>query len=92
MRDPYETLGISPLADAATIRTAYRQAARLHHPDRNPDPNAAARFQEAQAAYDLLADEDKRRDYDALRQRNLVEDPLREATSLWNTYLDKVIS
>lgn len=92
MRDPYETLGISPTADAETIKTAYRKAARLHHPDRNPSPNAAARFQEVQAAYELLSDESRRADYDALRRRNLIDDPLQEAASIWTTYLEKVIS
>ncbi len=92
MRDPYETLGISPTADADAIKAAYRKAARLHHPDHNPSPNAAARFQDVQAAYELLSDEGKRQDYDALRRRNLIDDPLKEATSLWTAYLDKAIS
>lgn len=92
MRDPYEILGISPTADAEAIKTAYRKAARLHHPDRNPSPNAAARFQEIQAAYELLSDENRRADYDALRRRNLIDDPLQEASSIWTNYLEKVIS
>lgn len=92
MRDPYETLGVSPTADTEAIRTAYRKAARLHHPDRNPLPTAAARFQEIQAAYELLSDDQRREEYDAHRRRNLVDDPLQEATSLWTTYLEKVIA
>ena len=92
MRDPYEILGISPTADVDTIKTAYRKAARQHHPDHNPSPNAAARFQDIQAAYELLADAGRRADYDALRRRNLIDDPLQEAASIWTTYLDKVIS
>lgn len=92
MRDPYEVLGVAPSASAEVIKTAYRKAARLYHPDRNPDPGAAARFRDIQAAYDLLADDAKRRDYDALRQRNLIDDPLQEATSLWASYIEKVIS
>ncbi|MCK6396294.1 DnaJ domain-containing protein [Zoogloea sp.] len=92
MRDPYETLGISPTAAADDIKTAYRKAARLYHPDRNPDPGAADRFRHIQAAYDILSDDAKRRDYDALRRRNLIDDPLQEATSLWTSYIEKVIS
>ena len=92
MRDPYETLGISPTAAADDIKTAYRKAARLYHPDKNPDPSAAARFRDIQAAYELLADPARRRDYDLLRQRNLIDDPLAEATSLWASYIEKVIS
>ncbi|HOY01517.1 DnaJ domain-containing protein [Zoogloea sp.] len=92
MRDPYETLGISPTAAADDIKTAYRKAARLYHPDRNPEPGAADRFRLIQAAYDILSDDAKRRDYDALRRRNLIDDPLQEATSLWASYIEKVIS
>ena len=69
-----------------------RKAARLYHPDRNPDPGAADRFRGIQAAYDMLADDAKRRDYDLQRQRNLIDDPLQEASSLWASYIEKVIS
>ena len=41
---------------------------------------------------ELLADPARRRDYDLLRQRNLIDDPLAEATSLWVSYIEKVIS
>ena len=92
MRDPYEVLGVAPSAPDEAIKTAYRKAARLYHPDRNPDPNAAARFRDIQSAYELLADPARRRDYDLLRQRNLIDDPLAEATSLWASYIEKVIS
>ena len=92
MKDPYDILGVSPTAALEEIKTAYRKAARLYHPDKNPSPNAAARFREAQEAYDLLSDAGKRQDYDVLRRRNLIDDPLEEATSLWTSYLDKVTS
>ena len=48
---------LAPSASAETIKSAYRKAARLYHPDRNPDPGAADRFRSIQAAYDLLADD-----------------------------------
>ena len=38
------------------------------------------------------ADDARRRDYDLLRQRNLIDDPLQEASSLWASYIEKVIS
>lgn len=92
MRDPYEILGVSPTAPAEDIKVAYRKAARLYHPDKNPDPAAADRFRSIQTAYELLADDARRRDYDLLRQRNLIDDPLQEASSLWASYIEKVIS
>ena len=92
MRDPYEILGVSPTAPAEDIKLAYRKAARLYHPDKNPDPAAADRFRSIQSAYELLADPTRRRDYDLLRQRNLIDDPLQEASSLWASYIEKVIS
>ena len=92
MRDPYEILGVSPSAPAEDIKVAYRKAARLYHPDKNPDPAAADRFRRIQSAYELLADPTRRRDYDLLRQRNLIDDPLQEASSLWASYIEKVIS
>lgn len=92
MRDPYEVLDISPVASLDEIKSAYRKAARLYHPDKNSSADASARFREVQAAYELLGDEVRRRDYDALRRRNLIDDPLQEAASLWNAYIEKVIT
>ena len=91
-KDYYQVLGVDRKASDADIKSAYRKAARLYHPDRNPDPGAADRFRSIQAAYDLLADDAKRRDYDLQRQRNLIDDPLQEASSLWASYIEKVIS
>lgn len=61
----YEILGISETADAAEIKKSYRKLASQHHPDKGGD---TARFQEIQAAYDTLADPDKRQRYDMERQ------------------------
>jgi DnaJ-class molecular chaperone len=65
MKDPYETLGVQRAADDAAIRAAYRELAKKHHPDVNPNkPDAAARFGEISSAYDLLSDKDKRARFD----------------------------
>jgi len=64
-RDYYEVLGISKNASAEEIKKAYRRLAMKYHPDRNKDdPDAEDRFKEIQAAYDILADEQKRAAYD----------------------------
>lgn len=52
--DPHRVLGVPPGADEDAIRKAFRKAALRWHPDRNPAPEASARFQEAVAAYEAL--------------------------------------
>jgi DnaJ-class molecular chaperone len=65
MRDPYEILGVQRSDDDAAIRSAYRKLAKRHHPDVNPGkPEAAERFKEISAAYDLLSDKEKRARFD----------------------------
>ncbi|MEL6588121.1 MAG: molecular chaperone DnaJ [Pseudomonadota bacterium] len=64
-RDYYETLGIAKGAGADEIKKAYRRKAKELHPDRNADnPNAEAQFKEANEAYDVLKDADKKAAYD----------------------------
>src|SRR3954470_8760778 len=63
--DLYQRLGLKRGASEAEIKKAYRSLAKQLHPDRNKDnPNAAKRFSEVTAAYDLLSDKDKRAQYD----------------------------
>jgi molecular chaperone DnaJ len=65
-RNLYEALGVSKTASQDEIKKAYRKLARQYHPDRNPgDASAEERFKEVQAAYDILSDIDKRKQYDA---------------------------
>ena len=64
--DLYETLEVSRGASDAEIRQAYRKLAKDLHPDRNPSPDAAARFSEVAAAYEVLGDDAKRKTYTLL--------------------------
>lgn len=63
-RDYYEVLEIERGADAGSIKKAYRKLAMKYHPDRNPEPEAEARFKEASEAYEVLSDDEKRQLYD----------------------------
>ncbi len=49
---PYQTLGVSPSATDAEVRSAYRRLVQLHHPDHNAGSlESARRFEEVQEAY-----------------------------------------
>lgn len=58
--NPYSVLGVQENATPDEIKNAYRKLASKHHPDRGGDTK---KFQEIQQAYDILSDENKRRDY-----------------------------
>jgi molecular chaperone DnaJ len=62
----YKTLGVKKDASEDEIKKAYRKLARKYHPDRNPDDKTAEeKFKEVSAAHDVLADPEKRKEYDA---------------------------
>ncbi len=64
-KDLYELLGLPREASQDDIGQAHRKLVRKYHPDVNPqDPRAEARFKEIQQAYEILSDEEKRREYD----------------------------
>jgi DnaJ-class molecular chaperone len=66
MRDPYDVLGVKKTASEAEIKAAFRKLAKKHHPDQNKtDPKAKERFSEANAAYEIVGDKVKRKQFDA---------------------------
>ncbi len=67
-KDYYATLGVSRNASTEEINKAYRKLARSYHPDANPDdPEAEAKFKDISEAHGVLADPEKRKEYDQVR-------------------------
>jgi len=68
-RDYYATLGVGEGATEREITKAYRRLAKQYHPDANPgNREAEERFKEISAAYDVLSDPAKRKEYDEVRR------------------------
>jgi DnaJ-class molecular chaperone len=64
-RDYYDILGIPKTASADEIKRAHRKLVRQYHPDVNKNNKGAEeKFKEVQEAYDVLSDEQKRKNYD----------------------------
>jgi molecular chaperone DnaJ len=68
----YALLGISRDASEAEIKKAYRKLAMEYHPDRNPSPQAEAKFKEITEAYEVLRDPQKRAAYDRYGKAGLA--------------------
>ncbi|MEK7409826.1 MAG: molecular chaperone DnaJ [Actinomycetota bacterium] len=68
-KDYYATLGVTQRSTDKEITKAYRKLARQFHPDTNPN-NASAedRFKEISAAYDVLGNDERRKEYDEVRR------------------------
>jgi molecular chaperone DnaJ len=63
-RDYYEILGLERGASDEEIKRSFRKLAQQWHPDVNTDPDADARFKEINEAYQILADPQRRQQYD----------------------------
>lgn len=64
--DYYSVLGVDPMADDKTIKTAYRKLGRKYHPDVSKLPDTAEKFKRVAEAYEVLHSAEKRAEYDAL--------------------------
>ncbi len=88
----YETLGINKNASSDEIKKAYRRLARQYHPDINKEPEAEEKFKEINAAYEILSDEKKRRQYDTYGDSMFGGQNFHDfASSQGNVNLDEIL-
>ena len=81
----YNILGVPPTASNEDIKKAYRSLAMRHHPDRNTQTNAEARFNAIKLAYETLSDPQKRAEYNYSLNNRIIIDPQNEAKNLWDS-------
>jgi DnaJ-class molecular chaperone len=62
----YDRLEITPDASTSDIKKAYYKLSKQWHPDKNPSDTAKQKFQEIAEAYEILSDDEKRKNYDNL--------------------------
>lgn len=67
-KDYYKILGVEPTADDKAIKAAYRKLARKYHPDVSKERDAEDKFKEANEAYEVLGDAQKRAEFDEIRK------------------------
>src|SRR5438552_486673 len=65
-KDYYKVLGVTEHATQKEIKAAYRRLSKQYHPDQNP--GSEDRFKDVSAAYDVVGDPEKRKQYDEMRR------------------------
>eukprot|EP00850_Spirogloea_muscicola_P001329 SM000005S17126 [mRNA] locus=s5:376739:380388:+ [translate_table: standard] len=74
-KDLYKVLGVEKDASDRDIKKAYHKQSLKYHPDKNPSKAAQAKFMEISNAYEVLSDEDKRKQYDMFGEAGLQGGP-----------------
>jgi len=70
-KDYYEVLGVDRKASKEDIKKAYKKKALQFHPDKNESADAEEKFKEIAEAYEVLSDDNKRRNYDLFGEKGL---------------------
>ncbi len=86
--DYYQRLGVEKSASKDEIKGAYRKKAKIYHPDKNPeDPETARKkFKEISEAYEVLMDDDKKRQYDMYGEEGIKDQYFGGGGFTWNDF------
>eukprot|EP00731_Ephydatia_muelleri_P019954 Em0012g779a len=86
-RDFYNILGVDRRASTSEIKKAYRTLAMKYHPDKNPDdPSASERFQDINAAYEVLSDKEKKELYDQHGEEGLKSQGANQGGDMFSNF------
>lgn len=69
-KDYYKILGLDDTASIPEVKRAFRNLAKKFHPDKNHELDAEVKFREILEAYEILSDEEKKRQYDSAKSRH----------------------
>ncbi|MFA6295442.1 MAG: DnaJ domain-containing protein [Candidatus Paceibacterota bacterium] len=91
MKNPYQILGVTPTANIAEIKDAYRKLSVQWHPDKNNGPEAQQRFAAISESYMILSDPHKRQELDGEISKNQIENINEVVERVVDSYLDSLV-